>query len=267
MLDIKQKNGKKHRKADKPSDFDLFLGTSRVTRSEVSQSQVISMFKKLKEQSDNNTATAKQKTKEMQSEVEASDNNPAIIRFNQSKILDNFRWTKQAVEQNKFIIDEESFQIRNEYLPKDDDAPRRICDIAKDICSVFEQYYEAKAKAGNKVKEIQRQFPNGSYHMVESTDGSGEIKLTQLIDGEFKPVTGNCSVEKVILTLFWQKIQKNRECGRALIADVTVPATGRVPELTFTVENNGRTTTDFSKLNGEVLHLFEELMPKLLPTG
>lgn len=266
MLEIKQKPGKKHRKASNASDFDLFLGTSRVTRSQVSKAAVIDTFKKLKAQNDANNAEVAEKTEQMKSEVDNQDFDPTILEFPNSRILDNFRWTQQAVEQNKFIIDEDSFMIRNEYLPKDDDAPARVCDIAKDICKVFEQYYDAKAKAAEQVDVIKRTAPNGTFHMLESVE-DGEIVLSQMVNGELIPVDGNCSTQDVIKTLFWIKVQKPRECGQILIADVTVPATGKVPELTFTVEKDGKTTTDLSKLSGEVLHVFEELMPKLLPTG
>lgn len=262
MLSIKQKPGKKNRKLQ-PNNFDLYLGNSRVTGKQVSRQQVLHTLQVLRKKSSDQMAQAEAKMNKAKSDT-SSEEHCNIVRFPDSTIIDTFKWDEKA--KARFVIDEDSFMIRNEYLPSDDDAPRRICDIAKDICEMFNQYYDIKSQVVDHAVENCSSMPELSYNLVEAEDG--DIQLTQFAKGgELVHVTGNCSTEAMIVTLFWLQFKEQIELGKAARADIVVPATGQLPELTFKVTNDGGISTDLNKLSGETKGVFQELMPRLSPTG
>lgn len=136
-----------------------------------------------------------------------------------NKIVEEFTL---KTENGAFSVDHESFLIRAEYLPDDDNAPDRVYQIVQDLCSGMNQHFDERITQAQTEDEYLTEYK--MYWTVEETDNGWELmKLNP--DGSMEVETRQMlNKEQVIQTLFVYCVeltQKRQESTRKVMDLVT----------------------------------------------
>lgn len=165
-------------------------------------------------------------------------------------------------ENGQFSIKDEDCLIRYNYLPDDDDAPDRLCEIVNSYCGAINQYFNEKTRETYRRRKDEYKT---TYRARWTIDGDTRELVFVNPDGTFEPIEGikMLNKEQVRECLFVYQVEYNHKVAqrnKEIMSLITTVPSGKLKGLQIGMEEDRIVPLNLEQFDEETQGVITEIM-------